>query len=136
MTKLGFYFDAENCVGCRTCQVACKDVHDLAVGTNYRIVRTFLTGVDYMPSGYHLSLPLKGCDTCKSLRDAGEDCACVSSCPQRVLEFGDIDELLEKHAGENIGNPAALADWFYEGPEEIIRMKDCMMDMDYDEIIV
>lgn len=136
MAKLGFYFDAENCVGCRTCQVACKDVHDLPVGTNYRIVRTFLTGSGYKPSGYHISLPLAGCDTCKSLRDGGEQCACVSSCPQRVLEFGDLDELAAKHSTETIAIPAALTDYTFEGPEEIIRIKKCMTDFDYDEIII
>lgn len=136
MSKLGFYFDAENCVGCRTCQVACKDVHDLPVGTNYRFVRTYLTGSGYTPSGYHISLPLRGCDTCKSLRDAGEECACVASCPQRVLEFGDIDELAAKHAGERIEVPAALLDAELDGPEQIIRIKDCMTDADFDEIVV
>ena len=133
---LGFYFDAENCVGCRTCQVACKDIHDLPVGTNYRIVRTFLTGQGFQPGGYHISLPLQGCDTCKPLRDAGEECGCVASCPQRVLEFGDIDELLAKHAGERIEVPAALADFVPEGPKEIIRIKDIMADPDFDEIII
>ena len=136
MGKMGFYFDAENCVGCRTCQVACKDVHDLPVGTNYRIVHTYLTGSGWTPRGYHISLPLKGCDTCKTLRDNGEQCACVASCPQRVLEFGDLDELAAKHAGELIGIPAPLEGANLEGPEEIIRMKDCMTDPDFDEIII
>lgn len=133
---LGFYFDAENCVGCRTCQVTCKDIHDLPVGTNYRIVRTFLTGSGYKPGGYHISLPLKGCDLCKPLRDAGEECGCVASCPQRVLEFGDLDELRAKHVGERIEVPAALADYVPEGPAEIIRIKGCMADPDFDEIII
>ena len=136
MAKLGFYFDAENCVGCRTCQVACKDVHDLPVGTNYRYVRTYLTGSGYAPGGYHISLPLAGCDTCKPLRDAGEECACVASCPQRVLEFGDLDELAAAHAGERIEVPAALAGAELSGPEQIIRIKDCMTDPDFDEIVI
>lgn len=62
MSKLAFYFEAENCVGCRTCQVACKDVNDLPMGVNYRYVRTYLTSEGYKPGGYHISLPLKGCD--------------------------------------------------------------------------
>ena len=136
MTKYGFYFDAENCVGCRTCQVACKDVHDLPVGTNYRFVRTYLTGGGFKPAGYHISLPLLGCDTCKFIRDEGEDCACVASCPQRVLEFGDLEELKAKHEGELIGVPAALIGVELEGPEQIIRIKECMLDSDFDEIII
>lgn len=136
MAKLGFYFDAENCVGCRTCQVACKDVHNLPIGTNYRFVRTYTTGSGFTPGGYHISLPLTGCDTCKPLRDGGEECSCVASCPQRVLEFGDLDELRAKHAGELIGIPAALAGGIPEGPEQIIRMKENMTDPDFDEIII
>ena len=136
MAKFGFYFDAENCVGCRTCQVACKDVHDLPVGTNYRYVRTYLTGEGFKPAGYHISLPLLGCDTCKPIRDGGEDCACVASCPQRVLEFGDIEELKARHAGELIDVPAALAGVELSGPEQIIRVKECMLDPDFDEIVI
>ncbi len=44
MAHYGFYFDAESCIGCHTCQVACKDTHDLPVGVNRRIVRSFLHG--------------------------------------------------------------------------------------------
>ncbi|MDP4128349.1 MAG: 4Fe-4S binding protein, partial [Bacillota bacterium] len=29
---LGFYFDMEKCIGCRTCQIACKDKNNLDVG--------------------------------------------------------------------------------------------------------
>ncbi len=136
MSKYAFYFDAENCVGCKTCQVACKDVNDLPVGTNYRFVRTYTTGSGFSPSAYHISLPLAGCNTCKPLRDGGEECACVASCPQRVLEFGDYDELMAKHAGEHIETPAALVGATLEGPIEIIRIKECMTDPDFDEIMI
>ena len=27
----GFYFNQQACVGCRTCQIACKDKNDLVV---------------------------------------------------------------------------------------------------------
>ena len=27
--SLGFYVDVQRCIGCRTCQVACKDRHNL-----------------------------------------------------------------------------------------------------------
>ena len=29
---LGFYFDMTRCVGCRACQVACKDRNNLDIG--------------------------------------------------------------------------------------------------------
>jgi len=39
MTKqLAFYFDSSRCSGCKACQMACKDKHDLEVGLNWRRV--------------------------------------------------------------------------------------------------
>ena len=34
----GFYFDMTACIGCRTCQVACKDKNDLPLGEKFRRV--------------------------------------------------------------------------------------------------
>ena len=31
----GFYFNQQMCIGCRTCQVACKDKNDLEVATSF-----------------------------------------------------------------------------------------------------
>lgn len=137
MTRYGFYFDAESCIGCHTCQVACKDVHDLPVGTNYRSVRSFCTGQGVTPQMYHISIPERGCNLCADLREIGEDPACVAACPMRCLEFGDVDELAAKHAGERLENHAApIANADMANPNFIMRVKDCMMDEDFDEIII
>ena len=29
MTQYGFYFDSSRCTGCKTCELVCKDYHDL-----------------------------------------------------------------------------------------------------------
>ena len=40
--SLGFYVDVQRCIGCRTCQVACKDRHNLqAAGPRTRRVGSF-----------------------------------------------------------------------------------------------
>ena len=36
----GYYFDMTNCIGCRACQIACKDKNDLPVGTLFRQVES------------------------------------------------------------------------------------------------
>ena len=41
---LGFYFDMTRCVGCRACQVACKDRNDLDIGLLFRYAKTYETG--------------------------------------------------------------------------------------------
>lgn len=137
MTKLGFYFDAESCIGCHTCQVACKDVHDLPVGTNYREVRSFCSGEGFTPRMYHVSLSMPGCNLCTDLRECGEEPACVVSCPMRCIEFGNIDELKAAHEGENLvdGCPAAPHAEM-SNKNFIMRAKDCMLDADFDEIII
>ena len=50
MGKLGFYYDMSLCIGCRTCQIACKDKNNLEVGTLYRQVRNYEVG-DAVGSG-------------------------------------------------------------------------------------
>lgn len=38
MTQYGFYFDATRCTGCKTCEAACRDYHDLPLDLSYRHV--------------------------------------------------------------------------------------------------
>ena len=33
--SLGFYVDLASCIGCKTCQVACKDRRDIQVAVSY-----------------------------------------------------------------------------------------------------
>lgn len=37
------------------------------------------------------------CDGCADLVDKDQNPACVDACPMRAIEFGDIEELREKH---------------------------------------
>jgi anaerobic dimethyl sulfoxide reductase subunit B len=39
--QLGFHHDASGCIGCQTCEVACKDKNDLPMGVRYRHVLQF-----------------------------------------------------------------------------------------------
>ncbi|MCD8316702.1 MAG: 4Fe-4S dicluster domain-containing protein [Eggerthellaceae bacterium] len=38
MTQYGFYFDATRCTGCKTCEAACRDYHDLPLSYSIRHV--------------------------------------------------------------------------------------------------
>ncbi len=80
MEQYGFYYDAENCVGCHTCHIACKDVNNLPVGKNFRTVRTFVTGAGFTPRIYHLSL---ACNHCAAP-------ACISACSENALEKDEL----------------------------------------------
>ena len=80
--------DKDICVGCRLCQCCPYDApqfnEDLGVMTM--------------------------CDGCIDLEGTGEEQACVAACPQRALEFGDMDALRAKHGDAVLGGGEPLAD--------------------------
>ena len=67
----GFYFNQQMCIGCRTCQVACKDKNDLEVGYLFRRVESFEVGEFPAPAIFHYSGACNHCHTP----------ACVEVCP-------------------------------------------------------
>lgn len=77
--KLGFYFNGENCIGCRTCQIACKDKNDLPLGVLYRKVNTYETGAFPTPGYYHHT------STCNHCTDP----ACEAVCPSGAMFIAD-----------------------------------------------
>jgi anaerobic dimethyl sulfoxide reductase subunit B (iron-sulfur subunit) len=69
--QIGFYVDATRCINCRTCEIACKDVNDAALGVRIRKVRTFEGGEFPRVFAYNISM---SCNHC-------EEPLCVKSCP-------------------------------------------------------
>ena len=181
--QYAFYFDSSVCSGCKTCQIACKDKHDLEVGRLWRRVYE-ISGGKWERRGplwspqvfvYNLSigcnhcedpLCMKSCPTkaiskrkdgivvidrnkcigcrycewgcpygslqfnrssgtmskcsfCFDLIDRGEQPVCVTACPMRALDFGDLSELSQKYSGSNSVYP--LPDPNLTGPSIIIK---------------
>ena len=44
MSRIGFLVDATNCIGCHTCEVACKDANNYLLGCGFREVASFACG--------------------------------------------------------------------------------------------
>lgn len=84
MTKqLAFYFDSSQCSGCKTCQVACKDKHNLNNGIRWRNVYE-VSGGDWEKNGnnwiskirsYNVSM---SCNHCKHP-------ICMQKCPNKAI---------------------------------------------------
>lgn len=173
--QLGFYFNSNICVGCKACQIACKDKNDLPVGVIWRRVVEY-GGGSWIPRdgimvpqgmfGYFLSIScnhcieapcvevcpsgamhknedgivlvnkdncigcrycewacpygapqfneeagvMTKCNFCIDLLEQGQQPACVSSCPLRALEFGEIEELRAKYGTAVEIEPLPLAE--------------------------
>jgi formate dehydrogenase iron-sulfur subunit len=79
-------YDAELCMGCRYCMVACP----------YGIPR------------YDWDEPVpyvRKCELCYDRIQEGREPACVEACPEGALEFGDRDALLERAHGRIAAEP-------------------------------
>ncbi len=74
--SLGFFFNMDDCIGCRACQIACKDRNDLPVGLFYREVKSYEIGSYPSPKMYHYSA---ACNHCESP-------ACVANCPTGSMQ--------------------------------------------------
>ena len=79
----GFYFDQSACTGCKACQIACKDKHDLPVGVTWRRVVEY-SGGSWQQSGdtftpniftYYTSI---SCNHC-------ENPVCMQVCPTTAM---------------------------------------------------
>lgn len=106
MGRLGFYFDQGCCSGCRTCQIACKDVNDLDVGTLFRKVDTFECGTYPNASIVHSSL---SCNHCESP-------ACVAKCPTGAMYKDEETGLVLHDDGECIACESCVKACPYGAP--------------------
>ena len=73
MAQYGFYFDQTACIGCHTCQIACKDKNRLDIGYLFSHVRTYEVGEFPNPAIYHVA---ESCNHCSNP-------ACVAACPTK-----------------------------------------------------
>ncbi|NPD30919.1 4Fe-4S dicluster domain-containing protein [Eggerthellaceae bacterium zg-1084] len=89
----GFYFDQVACVGCRTCQIACKDKNDLKVGRLFRKVETYETGEFPHPATFHYS---GACNHCRMP-------ACVDVCPSGATFVNEDDGTVQHDDEKCIG---------------------------------
>jgi anaerobic dimethyl sulfoxide reductase subunit B (iron-sulfur subunit) len=77
--SLGFYYDQTSCIGCKTCQVACKDKNNLDIDVLFRTVADFEAGSFPTPGVFYLSLSCNHCETP----------ACMAFCPHEAISKGD-----------------------------------------------
>ena len=117
MARKAFYFDQSACVGCRACQIACKDTREseLCLGVFYRNVKHYETGSFPKVGRFSVSM---SCNHC-------ENPACVAACPVKAL-YKSEDGTVLHDASICIGCATCAASCPYEVPKVVNgKMSKC-----------
>ncbi len=97
--RYGLMIDNEYCTGCHSCEVACKNEHDLPLGQWG--IKVLELGPWKLMDGKrweyrYVPVPTSYCDLCVSRVDRGEVPSCVLHCLASAIEYGPVDELAVK----------------------------------------
>lgn len=100
MPKYALLIDYEYCTGCQSCEVSCKEEHDLPVGK---------WGIRVMDDGpwpkddtddqgkrfnwNKIPVPTDLCDLCAERLGRNREPICVHNCLGNCMQFGTIEEM-------------------------------------------
>lgn len=97
MPKYGLLIDYEYCTGCHTCEVACKQEHNLQPGQwgikVFEYIQKLPGGKLYIT---YLPFPTELCDLCEKRVKEGLTPSCVKHCMAACMKFGPIEDLVKE----------------------------------------
>ncbi len=118
MKQLGFAFDQSRCIGCRTCQLACKDYKDTQVKVNFRRVYEY-EGGDWQQDengvvraqifAAYASISCNHCD----------NPACMRVCPVSAIEKHPETGIVEIDPEKCIGCGSCAIGCPYGAPQKV-----------------
>jgi len=114
--------DSDICIGCKRCMANCplEAIHPAVSSNNKQAMGK--------------------CNSCKPLREAGKNPACVDACLMRCLDFGDMDNLIEKYGlglvSEISEIPALSTSTSASAnrPNILVKIKSCALRSDFREV--
>lgn len=113
--QLAFYFEQKHCVGCNTCQIACKDKNNLEIGQQFRKVYE-IAGGDYIEKGsviipkiYAFWLSIS-CNHCINP-------ICVKNCPTGAMQKESEEGIVYVDQEKCIGCLRCVKSCPYEAPQ-------------------
>ncbi len=92
MPRFGLLIDYEFCVGCRSCEIACKMEHGRPEDQQGIVVQEVIP-TDPEGRTYFIPIPTDRCNLCGARRGKGMKPSCVKHCWTGVIRFGTVDEL-------------------------------------------
>ena len=98
--QFGFLFDADRCVQCHACELACESLN--AVESGVRWIRLSSNWKGDYPHVWNrgavqfgVTGDMQKCHRCVDRLAPGNDPPCVATCPSDALLWGAMDELTE-----------------------------------------
>ena len=98
MSQYGLMIDNEYCTGCHSCEVACKNEHDLPLGQwGIKVQVDGPWEINEHEFNFNfLPFPTDLCDLCADRTAAGREPTCVHHCLANVMQYGPVSELALK----------------------------------------
>ncbi|HEY6837953.1 MAG TPA: 4Fe-4S dicluster domain-containing protein [Geobacteraceae bacterium] len=130
--QLGIYVNQQFCTGCKTCQIACKDKHDLEVGANLLRLKEFSgggftrVGEAFEPHVWAYWVPVY-CNHCTAP-------TCVAACPVGAIHKSAADGVVSIDPDACIGCRICLDSCPYgslQFSEKEQKAKKCDLCADY-----
>lgn len=96
--KNGLLINYAYCSGCHSCEIACKNEHDIPLGKWG--IKVTEDGPWKLPNGeWHwdcVPVPTELCDLCADRVAEGREPSCVQHCQAKVMRYGSVEELAKK----------------------------------------
>lgn len=130
--QLGFVVEQNYCMGCKTCQVACKDKHDLEVGQLFRRV-TETEGGGYAQTGAGITPNIFAFWTSLSCNHC-EHPKCVENCPTGAMHKRSEDGVVVVDQQKCVGCGYCTWSCPYGAPQynpALGKMGKCDFCLDY-----
>ncbi|NTU88867.1 MAG: 4Fe-4S dicluster domain-containing protein, partial [Actinobacteria bacterium] len=107
--------DDATCIGCQTCVKVCP-----------------YGAPQYMEDDGIV----QKCDTCSALRAGGMSTVCVSACPMRAIDFGEMDKLRAKYGEGLVSELPCTEPSSTTSPNLLIKANTAALRDDFTEIVL
>lgn len=97
MPENGLLIDYWMCTGCHTCEIACKQEHNIPVG-KWGMKLTEIGPMELNAGKFYytyIPTPTDLCTLCARRVSQGKLPSCVFHCPANVIQYGKLEELVK-----------------------------------------
>ena len=115
MKQMGFYIDTATCIGCKTCEIACKDQKNLPLGVRLRKVKEFGGGSWQEKDGFMVPSDVFTYFVSSSCMHCAKP-ACQEVCPVQAISKNNENGIVTIDKEKCIGCRSCIEACPYKAP--------------------